>query len=231
MKSKLKPQKRKNVLPLSTAARGGGGWAAALDKRRRVEEEEDKRREGWAVTQLNGIRFETWSMRGYDLVNGMISAIDFISSNGSQEVNKIFSKNAFDVLMHFAAVAYVGESTLEPLRYYHSITSNTLGVLEAMAAHGVKTLIYSSTCATYGEPEKMPIIEETPQVLFCPPQAAIMCSNRRQLPCSLLRCALVQGTLTASIWVFVSQQNQRSELLWFYIHVATHMLPASHHLC
>lgn len=48
-------------------------------------------------------------------------------------------------------------------RYYHNITSNTLVVLEAMAAHGVNTLIYSSTCATYGEPEKMPITEETPQ--------------------------------------------------------------------
>lgn len=50
-------------------------------------------------------------------------------------------------------------------RYYHNITSNTLVVLEAMAAYGVKTLIYSSTCATYGEPEKMPITENTPQVI------------------------------------------------------------------
>ncbi|RWW46702.1 hypothetical protein BHE74_00047352 [Ensete ventricosum] len=49
-------------------------------------------------------------------------------------------------------------------RYYHNITANTLVILEAMAAQGVKTLIYSSTCATYGEPEKMPITEETPQV-------------------------------------------------------------------
>ncbi|KAE8731843.1 putative UDP-arabinose 4-epimerase 3 [Hibiscus syriacus] len=49
------------------------------------------------------------------------------------------------------------------LPYYHNITSNTLVVLESMAAHGVRTLIYSSTCATYGEPEKMPITEETPQ--------------------------------------------------------------------
>ncbi|KAL7211008.1 hypothetical protein ACSBR2_013991 [Camellia fascicularis] len=78
-------------------------------------------------------------------------------------VNKIFSENAFDAVMHFAAVAYVGESTLDPLKYYHNITSNTLVVLEAMAAHGVKTFIYSSTCATYGEPEKMPITEVTPQ--------------------------------------------------------------------
>ncbi|KAG2639826.1 hypothetical protein PVAP13_2KG051700 [Panicum virgatum] len=78
-------------------------------------------------------------------------------------VNRIFAENAFDAVMHFAAVAYVGESTLEPLRYYHNITANTLVVLEAMATHNVKTLIYSSTCATYGEPDKMPITEETPQ--------------------------------------------------------------------
>ncbi|KAF4391028.1 hypothetical protein CsatB_001464 [Cannabis sativa] len=81
----------------------------------------------------------------------------------AKAVNKIFSENAFDAVMHFAAVAYVGESTLDPLKYYHNITSNTLIVLETMAAHGVKTLIYSSTCATYGEPEKMPITEETKQ--------------------------------------------------------------------
>ncbi|KAJ4702827.1 UDP-arabinose 4-epimerase 1 [Melia azedarach] len=83
-------------------------------------------------------------------------------------VNKIFSENSFDAVMHFAAVAYVGESTLDPLKYYHNITSNTLVVLEAMAKHGVGTLIYSSTCATYGEPEKMPITEVTPQVPINP---------------------------------------------------------------
>ncbi|XP_039016605.1 UDP-arabinose 4-epimerase 1-like [Hibiscus syriacus] len=86
----------------------------------------------------------------------------------AKAVNKIFSENAFDAVMHFAAVAYVGESTMDPLKYYHNITSNTLVVLEAMAAHDVRTLIYSSTCATYGEPEKMPITEETPQVPINP---------------------------------------------------------------
>ncbi|KAK4440297.1 UDP-arabinose 4-epimerase 1 [Sesamum alatum] len=86
----------------------------------------------------------------------------------AKAVHKIFSENAFDAVIHFAAVAYVGESTLDPLKYYHNITSNTLVVLEAMATHGVKTLIYSSTCATYGEPEKMPITEETPQLPINP---------------------------------------------------------------
>ncbi|XP_073025912.1 UDP-arabinose 4-epimerase 1-like isoform X3 [Primulina eburnea] len=83
-------------------------------------------------------------------------------------VHNIFSENAFDAVMHFAAVAYVGESTLDPLKYYHNITSNTLLVLEAMAAHGVQTLIYSSTCATYGEPEQMPITEDTAQAPINP---------------------------------------------------------------
>ncbi|KAJ8510889.1 hypothetical protein OPV22_001323 [Ensete ventricosum] len=86
----------------------------------------------------------------------------------ARAVNKIFAENMFDAVMHFAAVAYVGESMLEPLRYYHNITANTLVVLEAMATHGVKTLIYSSTCATYGEPEKKAITEETPQVPINP---------------------------------------------------------------
>lgn len=86
----------------------------------------------------------------------------------AKSVDKIFSENAFDAVMHFAAVAYVGESTLDPLKYYHNITSNTLVVLERMVAHGVKTLIYSSTCATYGEPDKMPITEDTPQVPINP---------------------------------------------------------------
>lgn len=81
----------------------------------------------------------------------------------SRAVDQLFATNAIDAVMHFAAVAYVGESMEEPLRYYKNITSNTLILLEAMKKHGVKKLIYSSTCATYGEPEKMPITEETPQ--------------------------------------------------------------------
>ncbi|KAG0467104.1 hypothetical protein HPP92_018096 [Vanilla planifolia] len=86
----------------------------------------------------------------------------------AKAVSRIFSSNSFDAVMHFAAVAYVGESMLEPLRYYSNITANTLILLEAMAAYDVKTLIYSSTCATYGQPEKMPITEDTPQVPINP---------------------------------------------------------------
>lgn len=60
------------------------------------------------------------------------------------------------------------------IRYYKNITSNTLILLEAMKKHGVKKLIYSSTCATYGEPEKMPITEETPQVIWSTSPSSIL---------------------------------------------------------
>ncbi|GAQ92681.1 UDP-glucose 4-epimerase [Klebsormidium nitens] len=78
-------------------------------------------------------------------------------------VERLFARNHFDAVMHFAAVAFVGESVEQPLQYYHNITANTLTLLEAVQRHGVKRIIYSSTCATYGEPDTMPITEDTPQ--------------------------------------------------------------------
>ncbi|BFI24901.1 UDP-glucose 4-epimerase [Marchantia polymorpha subsp. ruderalis] len=92
----------------------------------------------------------------------------FADLGDAKAVDEIFAKNAFDAVMHFAAIAYVGESMAEPLRYYHNITTNTLLLLEAMAKHEVSKFIYSSTCATYGEPKKMPITEDTEQVPINP---------------------------------------------------------------
>ncbi len=68
-----------------------------------------------------------------------------------------------DVVMHFAAYAYVGESVTQPLKYYQNNVVATLHLLEAMLAHGVKRFVFSSTCATYGVPERMPITEDLPQ--------------------------------------------------------------------
>jgi UDP-glucose-4-epimerase GalE len=66
-------------------------------------------------------------------------------------------------VMHFAAFLDVGESVREPARYYRNNVTGTLGVLEAMAAESVKYFIFSSTCATYGEPLDVPIAETHPQ--------------------------------------------------------------------
>jgi len=68
-----------------------------------------------------------------------------------------------DCVMNFAALAYVGESVDQPLRYYENNTAGVLSLLEAMQRAGVKRIVHSSTCATYGEPESMPIVETMPQ--------------------------------------------------------------------
>jgi UDP-glucose-4-epimerase GalE len=65
--------------------------------------------------------------------------------------------------MHFAAFAYVGESVEQPEKYFQNNVVNTLSMLEAMRATEVKQIVFSSTCATYGLPEQMPIREDTPQ--------------------------------------------------------------------
>lgn len=75
----------------------------------------------------------------------------------------LMQKHEIDCVMHFAALAYVGESVQQPLRYYQNNTTGSLSLLRAMEQANVKRMVFSSTCATYGEPEKTPITEDIPQ--------------------------------------------------------------------
>jgi len=68
-----------------------------------------------------------------------------------------------DAIMHFAAHAYVGESVTNPKKYFHNNVEGGLSLLNAALAAGVKRVIFSSTCAVYGEPAKVPIEENTPR--------------------------------------------------------------------
>jgi len=68
-----------------------------------------------------------------------------------------------DAIMHFAAHAYVGESVSNPQKYFRNNVEGGLSLLNAALAAGVKTIIFSSTCAVYGEPAKIPIDEDTPR--------------------------------------------------------------------
>lgn len=66
-------------------------------------------------------------------------------------------------VLHFAAFAYVGESVAEPGRYYANNVGGTIALLEAVRAAKIGSFVFSSTCATYGVPDRLPITEETPQ--------------------------------------------------------------------
>ena len=71
-------------------------------------------------------------------------------------------------IMHFAAFAYVGESVTDPGKYYRNNVMGSLNLLEAARDHGIANFVFSSSCATYGVPERMPIPENTPQVPINP---------------------------------------------------------------
>ncbi|MPZ52552.1 MAG: UDP-glucose 4-epimerase GalE [Acidimicrobiia bacterium] len=78
-------------------------------------------------------------------------------------VSGIFSSHEIEAVMHFAAYAYVGESVERPDIYYRNNVTSTLSLLESMVEHGVRRFVFSSTCATYGEPSSIPIVETEPQ--------------------------------------------------------------------
>ena len=78
-------------------------------------------------------------------------------------LDNVFTAHNISAVMHFAALAYVGESVQEPAMYYRNNVSGTQNLLDSMIRHEVKKLVFSSTCATYGVPESLPITEDTPQ--------------------------------------------------------------------
>lgn len=74
-------------------------------------------------------------------------------------LDRVFSENRIDGVINFAACSLVGESVKDPLKYYGNNVSGAISLLSAMRTHGVKNIVFSSTAATYGEPEKQPIEE------------------------------------------------------------------------
>src|SRR5205814_3907053 len=68
-----------------------------------------------------------------------------------------------EAILHFAASALVGESMTDPGKYFHNNVANGLKLLEAAAEAGVKKFVFSSTCATYGPPDRLPMTEDLPQ--------------------------------------------------------------------
>lgn len=77
-------------------------------------------------------------------------------------LDRVFGENKIDAVIHFAANSLVGESMENPGKYYHNNVYGTLCLLEKMNANGVKKIVFSSTAATYGEPEHTPILETDP---------------------------------------------------------------------
>mgnify|MGYP006294281721 CR=1 FL=1 len=121
----------------------------------------------------------TLSLKGYEtliidnLVNGHRELVrwgEFIVADlaDKEQLRQIFSKNDIEAVMHFAALAYVEASVADPQSYYYNNVVNTIRLLEVMIEFGVNIFIFSSTCATYGIPQAIPITEQHPTTPISP---------------------------------------------------------------
>lgn len=109
-------------------------------------------REGHDVTTLDNLS------RGHRdaVVAGRLVESDLLNP---RDLERLFKQTKFDLVMHFAAFCYVGESMTEPLKYYRNNVTGTVNLLSAMKDAGINMFVFSSSCATYGIPKKLPIPE------------------------------------------------------------------------
>lgn len=92
-------------------------------------------------------------------------SIDFIEGDirDAESLRQVFSAHQFFGVIHFAGLKAVGESVAKPLKYYDNNVSGTITLLEVMAEYDVKNLVFSSSATVYGDPERLPIDENSPR--------------------------------------------------------------------
>ena len=83
-------------------------------------------------------------------------------------LDTLFGGGRIDAVVHFAASKAVGESVAEPLKYYANNVGGLIALAEAMQAHGCKTIVFSSSATVYGQPERLPIAEDSPRAATNP---------------------------------------------------------------
>lgn len=113
-------------------------------------------RAGHTPIVLDNMTFgHEWAAKWGPLEKGDLSDTAFLAD--------VFKRHKIDAVVHFAANAFVGESMTNPKKYFRNNTVNTLNLLDAMVDANVKEIVFSSTCATYGDPHYMPLDELHPQ--------------------------------------------------------------------
>ena len=99
------------------------------------------------------------AVRRVRMITGKDFAVYDADVRDREKMERIFSENAIDAVIHFAGLKAVGESCRKPLEYYDNNIYGTLVLLETMRAHGVKTIVFSSSATVYGVPERLPLDE------------------------------------------------------------------------
>lgn len=109
--------------------------------------------------------------------------------NDETALRQIFEKENFDGVIHFAASKAVGESVEKPLMYYQNNLGSTLAMLKVMQEFGVKSFVFSSSCTVYGQPDVLPVTEETPRQ-----EAASPYGNTKRICEDIIRDVVISKT-------------------------------------
>ncbi|MFI4862113.1 MAG: UDP-glucose 4-epimerase GalE [Phycisphaerales bacterium JB063] len=135
---------------------GGAGYIGSHCVKRLVAD-------GYNVTVLDNL--DRGHREAVDAAGGGKATLEVVDLRDTDAVEAVLTKHRVEAVIHFAALAYVGESVNEPLKYYDNNTAGSVSLLTAMGRAGVNRIVFSSTCATYGEPtqDQMPITETLPQ--------------------------------------------------------------------
>jgi len=128
---------------------GGAGYIGSHTVKALVNDGVD------VVVLDNLIYGHRWAVQGAELIESDIADADALST--------IFRKYPIDCVIHFAAFAYVGESVKDPAKYYDNNIVSSIAMLRTMLEYGVRNIVFSSSCATYGIPDRLPITEDMSQ--------------------------------------------------------------------
>lgn len=128
---------------------GGAGYVGSQAVRQLI-------REGIPALVLDNLVYGHRELvRGIELIEGDLEDGNLLE--------RVFAEHPIEAVMHFAAYCYVGESVTDPAKYYQNNLASTLNLLKKMLKANVRKLIFSSTCATYGVPLRLPLTEDHPQ--------------------------------------------------------------------
>lgn len=135
-------------------------------------------------------------------------------------VDRLFKKHRFSAVIHFAAYAYVGESVTDPLKYYSNNTAGPICLLQVMQKHGCRVFVFSSTCATYGAPVRLPITESNPQCPINPYGQSKLMVER-----ILADCDRAWGLRSACLRYFNASGGSEDGLIGEDHNPETHLIP------
>lgn len=171
--------------------------------------------QGYKVVVLDNLVFghrQAIVDEGVELVVGDIGDKELIAG--------LFDRHGFAAVIHFAAYAYVGESVTNPLKYYRNNTCAPLALLEVMQEKGCKSFVFSSTCATYGVPASIPIVESNPQDPINP-----YGRSKLMLEWILRDCDTAWGLKTASLRYFNASGSSEDGKIGEDHNPETHLIP------